>query len=103
MFALLVVLCYSCEQTPPSGGSGTGTATVYTLSTSSWSLIIDGKDYGKIRKATQMPVCGDPIFQNIKLSAGTHSFDAKSLDGYAWGQPKNVNIPAGGCIQVSLP
>jgi len=99
-FLIALILC-SCEK--KSNEPTTGKATIYATSPNNWSLIIDGKEYGKIKNASQMPVCGDPAFQNITLSAGMHSFDAKSLDGYAWGSPKSINIPAGGCIQVKLP
>lgn len=100
---LSALLVFSCENGQGSNESTTGVVTVYTTSPSKWSLIIDGKEYGKIKNASQMPVCGDPDFQNITLSAGSHSFDAKSLNGYAWGNPKNIDVPSGGCKQVKLP
>lgn len=80
-----------------------GKATFYTLSPDNWALIIDGKEYGKIRNTYQMPVCGDPLFQTISLSAGKHTVDARSLDGYAWGSPKTITIKSDECIQVKLP
>jgi hypothetical protein len=101
---ILVIITFSLascskEESQPS----TGKVTIYSTESGNWSLIIDGKEYGRIKKASQMPVCGDPAFQNFTLSAGYHSFDAKSLDGYAWGNPKRVNVQGGGCVQIDLP
>jgi hypothetical protein len=80
-----------------------GEVTFYTTSPDNWSLIVDGKEYGKIKNTSQMPVCKDPDFQTLKLEPGTHTADAKSLDGFAWGNPKTFTVISGECIQVKLP
>jgi len=99
ILALVVMALASCEKEQ----AGTGTATFYTKDPHNWSLIIDGKEYGRITNCNQMPVCGDQDFQVITLSAGQHEADARSLDGYAWGSPKTFTVKADDCVQVSLP
>jgi len=97
----LFYVFYACEK---QENQGTGSVTVYTLSNQSWSLIIDGKEYGKIKKATQMPVCGDPGYQNITLATGNYKFVAKSLDGHAWDMNSYilVRVEKGQCKQVRI-
>lgn len=102
--ALVISICISsCKKEDKAVPSRTGTATFYTLSNDNWSLILDGVEKGKIKNTTQMPVCGDAVFQVFTLSAGTHTVDAKSLDGFAWGHQKTITISSGGCVQIQLP
>lgn len=105
IIVLLVLFSLSCSKEEDNGNVNqpTGKVTFYTTSTYNWSLIVDGKEYGQIKYASQMPVCGDPNFQNLSLKAGQHTVDAKSLDGYAWGNPKSIYVISGECIQVILP
>lgn len=95
---MFIALMTSCSKE-----SGTGKVTFYTLESSRYSLIVDDKEYGQIKRASQMPVCDDPLFQTISLTAGKHTIDAKSLDGYAWGSPKTITVTADQCVQVRLP
>jgi hypothetical protein len=99
LFALAAMFsgCKKSTYTEP------GQATFYTLENENFNLIVDGVEMGRIKKATQMPVCGDRVFQVLKLSAGEHVVDAKSTDGYAWGHPKTITVPEGGCLTVQLP
>jgi hypothetical protein len=99
---IIILLTIACEK---QSEKGFGTITVYTTSSQNWSVIIDGREYGKVKKASQMPVCSDPAFMNISLSAGDHKFVAKSLDGYAWDAKKykTVRVIADECKQVSIP
>ena len=80
-----------------------GQVTIYTLKSGNYNLIIDGVEYGRIKKAVQMPVCGDRLFQFFLLKQGNHVFDAKSSDGIAWGNPKTIYIKEGECKQIQLP
>lgn len=102
LIALIIILtgCGKDETTP---APTTGTATFWTLQTGNWNLILDGVEYGKIKRATQMPVCGDEAFQQFTLAAGQHTVDAKNLDGFAWGNPFTFTITGGECIQVKAP
>jgi len=102
VLCLLMFVACKKEDVKPEGPQ-TGVVTIYTTNSHDWSLIIDGVEYGEISHATQMPLCEDPDFQHITLSAGPHSFDARSLDGLAWGHPHDYNVPADGCIQINLP
>lgn len=99
-FTIIILLTIACEK---QSEKGFGNVTVYTTSSQGWSVIIDGREYGKVKKASQMPVCRDPAFMNITLSAGNHKFVAKSLDGHAWGTSKGVTVIADECKQVSIP
>ena len=103
VFYILFSLSCSKEEDNNNINQDYGSVTFYTTSTYNWSLIVDGKEYGQIEYATQMPVCGDTDFQNLSLKTGSHTVDAKSLDGYAWGDPKTIYVISGKCIQVKLP
>ena len=100
LLAVIAFAAAACEkETDPQNG----TVTFYTTSAHRYSIIIDGVECGNIKNTSQMPVCGDPAFWPKTLSAGKHTVDAKSLDGYAWGNPKTINVKANDCIQVSMP
>lgn len=84
--------------------TGSGHVTFYTYQPSGhWTLILDGQEYYSLQHATQMPVCGDPMFTNFYLKEGKHTVDSRSLDGFAWGHKTTINVIAGGCITVKLP
>lgn len=101
LVALLLILGCAKEGVDPQ--KNPGTVTFWTQQTGNWNLILDGVEYGKIKRSANMPVCGDETFQKFTLSAGQHTADAKSLDGFAWGNPKTFTVEEGQCIQVKLP
>lgn len=103
IYLVALLLIMGCAKENPAPQLEPGTVTFWTKETGNWNLILDGVEYGKIKRANNMPVCGDEAFQKFTLSAGKHTADAKSLDGFAWGNPITFEIPSGGCIQVKLP
>ena len=102
-YLLMIMAACGCGKSDQDPDPAPGNTTFWTTQQGNWNLILDGVEYGKLKRATQMPVCGDPDFQNYSLSPGTHTADAKNLDGFAWGDPITFTVPAGGCIQVKLP
>ncbi|MEI6575757.1 MAG: hypothetical protein WCO63_06215 [Bacteroidota bacterium] len=94
----MLILSQACKK-----DSGNGKVTFYTTDQSNWALIVDGKEHGSLKHATQMPVCGDPAFQNLSLSPGNHTVDARNLNGQAWGNPKTIIVKSNDCMQVKLP
>lgn len=102
LFSAIIILA-SCGKDDVKPQAKNGSVTFYTTQTGNWNLILDGIEYGKLKRASQMPVCGDPLFQNYSLAPGQHTADAKNLDGFAWGNPVTFTVPDGGCIQIKLP
>jgi hypothetical protein len=96
---MLLLSSVSCKKKK----DGPGKVTFYTTESGNWSLILDGVEKGKLKNTFQQPVCGDATFQVITLEAGEHTVDAKSLDGFAWGDPKKIVVPHEDCISVDLP
>lgn len=98
---ILIVLFSGCKK---EATTESGKVTFYTYQASGhWTLILDGQEYYSLQHATQMPVCGDPKFSNFWLKEGKHTVDSRSLDGFAWGHVKTINVVGGGCITVQLP
>jgi len=91
LFVLLFLGLCSCSK------EDTGMVTFYMAPYSgTWNLIIDGTTRGLLDETTQAPVCDDVDFITLELSIGTHTYDLKDNDGYAWGSnPRNFTVGAG--------
>ena len=81
----------------------TGDVTFYTTSTERWGLLVDGKEYGKIKHSTQAPNCGDPAFQKLSLSIGSHVVGAIALDTQTWGGGNSIYVKLDTCMTINLP
>lgn len=103
LLLFISIILLSCTKEDPTPTPVNGSVTFWTMQTGNWNLILDGVEYGKLKRGTQMPVCGDQLFQNFSLAPGQHTADAKNLDGFAWGNQITFTVPDGGCIQVKLP
>lgn len=80
----LVFLFISCEKESPVWGR----YTFYTHIGGSWDLLVDGENKGELTQAFLPPECDDFNFITVRLSGGIHTYDMKSNDGLAWGDPK---------------
>lgn len=102
LFILLItVSLYSCEKDELAGPT-TGKVTFYTTVGGSWNLLIDGSDKGEITQALFPPLCDQDVFITLNLSIGKHTYDMKSNDGLAWGDPKEFQVTAGCTIFRAL-
>ena len=93
ILAIFALVLLSCEKEPETT---TGNITFYMTEKSTWTIYVNGVNKGNLKSTTQMPVCGDPIFLNMSLPVGTHSYQLKS--GYASSQKTFVVKP--GCQQI---
>ena len=103
LLLVFAIAFMSCEK--KAHESGYGKATFYiTHGSGDWALILDGvQQHGKLKKVSQSPLCPDYLLTVKDLTVGAHTADAKSLSGFAWGQPKTFYVESGGCVNVPLP
>jgi hypothetical protein len=101
IFVLVLLSLLSCkkQESEPSKG----TLTFYHITSSHWSLIIDGVNYGKIQNLNFIPDCGNINFQCIDLNEGTYIVYAKNLDGYASGNEKEIFVEKDKCKVIKMP
>lgn len=94
---LLTITLFSCEKDePPITPAPTkGKVTFFRSVGGSWNLIIDGADKGELAELDVPPPCEYPGFITLELSIGTHTYDLKSNDGLAWGNPTEFEVAAG--------
>ena len=93
---ILIIAGCSKENNVTPAEDKTGTVTFYmSPTTHNWNLLVDGSDRGSLHGSVNMPVCNDPSYITLTLSVGSHSIDAKSMDGLAWGASVNYNVAEG--------
>ena len=101
LFFLIITLMFSCKKSSDSSAdaNATGTFVFYKMSATSgnWDVLVDGTDKGLVPFTGYIPDCNSSDGLKVTVSAGKHSIDFKSLDGYAWGDPVNVTIKADEC------
>ena len=85
----------SCQKDDDPILPTTGTVTFYRTIGGSWNLLIDGQDKGWYAQFLSQPLCGQAGLTTIELSTGSHTYDMKSNDGLAWGDPKEFTVVAG--------
>src|SRR5690242_614186 len=99
-----LIFLFSCSkeksQEQPQATTGKATFWFYSHFGDRYDLIVDGHEYGLLTHDTAPPACSDQHFQTMELSVGTHTADAKSLDGYAWGNPQSFTVTGNGCVVV---
>ena len=95
-FLLLITLAFcSCEKEDNVVTPVNSKVTFYRSVGGSWNLIIDGNDKGFLAWSSIAPQCEMSGFTTLNLTVGTHTFDLKSNDGLAWGDPKEFKVVAG--------
>lgn len=101
----LLTIFFGCKKEDSKPVNETGVITFYIGNTNStggvWNLILDGKDAGQLKKASQMPVCGDTDFIVRTLTTGKHTYDVKSMSGYAWGHVTEFTVNPG-CVSLKV-
>ena len=93
--ALSFALFISCDKEDATKPATSGTVTFYRSIGGSWNLLVDGQDKGLLSQSPTPPQCDYPTFITLKLSTGIHTYDLKSNDGLAWGNPKSFTVNEG--------
>lgn len=102
LLLLLITTLFACEKDDPVTPA-TGRITFYRTIGGSWNLIIDGVDRGFFPQSLTQPICETPTFTSLELTVGTHTYDMKSNDGLAWGDPKQFNVNTGCKVIRTVP
>ncbi len=102
LLLLLCIITSACKKDSDTKttNTSTGIVTFYINPpnplNSTFHLMIDGVDKGDLPFAYQAPGCGATSgYPTFTLTVGSHSFEAKSMNGYAWGNGRMYNVTSG--------
>ncbi len=94
--ALLLV---TCSKKGSNAADKPGTFVFYKTGAplASWSVLVNGTDYGEVPYVSQTPRCNANEGLRVELQPGRYTVGFRSNNGYAQGASKEVYLAAGEC------